>query len=84
MKNKNKTRRKTAADWREQIRVEIDPAYQSGLKDGKHQAAEAEDKKLQRESLKARIELGRAYAAVFEGITRSAAMFLDGGSNAFR
>jgi len=58
--------------------------YQRGLKYGLETKQKEMEKDLQQQSLKVRLELGRSFAAVFEGITRSAAMFFDGGANAFK
>lgn len=83
-KSKRRTRAEVQRERSEYVERERKLWYERGLKEGKQQAEQDESARLERESLKVRLELGRAFAVVFEGITRSAAMFFDGGFNAFR
>jgi hypothetical protein len=83
-KRKNKTKRPTAAAVRARQIQELEYAENRGYKHGLEDGIKQERDRREAESLKVRLELGRSYAAVFEGITRSALMFFDTGGNVLR
>lgn len=60
----------------QELQTAKEEGYQQGLKDGIKQERES----LAAESLKVRLELGRSYAAVFDGIARTALMLFDNGA----